>query len=235
MSNIMIPFNNQPVDTVQLNCSANSTASYTIPAGKYARVSYFVKYGAYITINGNYIAESFSTSDYAHPTASEPIQNGWEGFSSVLTCPASANGNNVVTYTFGTGYIYSNVRVSLELNNSSTAQLVRLTYGSDSNNFIRIYKENSTINASTKEYQLDPQAVYDNIHGSLRLELTASSVQAQTATLRIHGSVKREHDGQAFNNNGSIWLKSGDVIELGETHFSNSSAMCHIELYNEQS
>ena len=47
MSTLMIPFNNQPVDTVQLNCSPNSTASYTIPSGKYARVSYF--YGCDIT------------------------------------------------------------------------------------------------------------------------------------------------------------------------------------------
>ena len=121
------------------------------------------------------------------------------------------------------------------MNNAVTAQLVRLTYGSDSNNFMRIYKENATINADNKEYIVDSQAVYDNIHGSLRLELKANSNQAQTLTLRVHGSVKREHDGEAFNNNGSIWLKSGDVIGLGETHFSNSQAMCHIELYNEQS
>lgn len=236
MSTLMIPFNNQPVDTVQLTCSPNSTASYTVPAGKYARVSYFTKYGSYVTVNGTTIAESFSTSDYAHPTAGDAIQKGWESFEHNWDCGAGANSANSASYTFDSGWTYSNIRLCIELNNTHTAQYLRASYGGDSNNFLPIYKEKSNYtNASSKEYIVNNNIVLNNVTGSLEMRIITHVSYAQTATMRIFGSRKRKHDGESFNNNGFIWVKSGDVIGLGETHFSNSQAMCHIELYNEQS
>ena len=109
MSTLMIPFNNQPVETIQLNCSPNSTASYNIPAGKYARVYYLVTYGAYFNVNESSVALSSTTSDYASPSAADPIQIGWQGFNDSMDCGVGAGASNSSTYTFDAGYIYSNV------------------------------------------------------------------------------------------------------------------------------
>lgn len=70
-SRILIPFNFQPVAT------AVKTASYTIPAGRYAKVSANVQTGGTFSISGVIALSSVSASWTA--LASSPVTTGNDG------------------------------------------------------------------------------------------------------------------------------------------------------------
>tara|TARA_B100000131_G_scaffold302556_1_gene325808 strand:- start:12 stop:725 length:714 start_codon:yes stop_codon:yes gene_type:complete len=237
MSTLMIPYNHQPESTVQLNTSPNSTATYYIPAGKYARVSYHLRYGGFININDSSIAHSATATDYSHPSAAEPYETGWYEYHSNCTVSVTPGSSNESTIYFDPGWEYKNYRFFLTINNAYQPQQVRVCLHTDTNHYVPLAQTRGLTTPSLQEYVVQPEFSMDPGAGQyIQLKLHANIYTSQSATLFAHGVRRRIHAGKGNDNiSNDIWLKSGDKITIGETHFTNSTAMCHIELYNEQS
>ena len=181
------------------------------------------------------MALSSSSTDYAQTPPTDAIQLGWQQFSDTKTWASNVNGGDS-TYIFDSGFDYRDIYIRVQVS-AAQCTLLRICAGTDSNQFLPVFIAGShTETVGTKEFIENRNQVIGSIAGTMNLKVGATSLGGTvTASMWLYGVKRRKHDGQSFNNNGSIWLKSGDLIEIGETHFSNSQAMCHIELYNVQS
>jgi hypothetical protein len=177
----IIPFNNNPAST------SIKTASYTIPAGKYAKI-----YGANI-----YISEALGANPATQTRLSPSFQIDGQVISSnlhiTITATSSTTGTRTITYP-SVENISDNIYVSSSTNNTNNIlSFSLLRYSRDT----ILVTANGTTTTAT---DLTP-----SFTSSMIFQISTSVTNATTYTAKA--SIKN-------NESKDFWIPSGTVISI---------------------
>ena len=254
MSNIMIPFNNQPVETKRLEGSVG-TNTYTVPAGKYARISLNVNWGGRAKIT--YASDSSAGAQtilHAVPDSKEAEGQSYKPSHKIQLFNASNDSST------GAG-TYGDVILTLPGDESqilTTYFRIRHISGTSPRiiSYFSLYKSSSPaigavellpahFDAAARAAGTGSSGTYLNDdpanaapvklpgNSQVKLRFQAASLDSTGMKIDAWGVIEKGRNFNALTK--EIWLVEGDILHLDIADWDGSTAYAHIEEYNVQS
>lgn len=258
MSNIMIPFNNQPANTTVLHGNNTTSGStYTVPAGKYARICITASFGGKAMVN--YASDPgaseqtiiWTRPDTNEQNAGEKPSHKIELFNASNNSSASSSGyGDVILPLPGDESDILTAYFRIRLNSGNSPQLI---------SYFSLYKSSNpaiggvellpahfdlTARGQNSQGQLADNIFFNGTSGSAapvklpggsQVKLRFQAAYGLTTDMKVDawGTIEKKRE---FNSTTQeIWLVEGDVLHLSQSDWDGSLAFAHIEEYNVQS
>jgi hypothetical protein len=247
MSTLMIPFNNQPANTIAFEGTTGGD-TYTVPAGKYVRVDLTSMFGGKAEVS--YASGGgFKTILHTKPDNDEADGSSVKASKKAIRFAVSA--------TSGSGASgMANVDITLPGDSSDICKfyldfrttniplsIAYISQVTDSNHSLPVWIPNGSTGSVSNNLLNHSGAAGSGGHNGaeeitlpggvgLRARFQANAGATTDGTLYAFGTILREQKFDAVNK--TIWLVAGDQLKLTKADWSNSFSSAHIEEYNNQ-